>query len=124
MVGETQPENLTTRFKPLPGQKAKQGDGDIYIYNADGQLLTQIGLFQPAAPTTLQRAPGLRFDPGGDILPVEEPTLVQGFLEDSNVDPILEVTRLIEVQRAYENGRNLLSNDHERIRSLIETLGK
>jgi len=92
--------------------------------SAGGQLLTQIGLFQPADPNAMLRESGLRFDPGGDILPVEEPTLVQGFLEDSNVDPILEVTRLIEVQRAYENGRNLLSNDHERIRSLIETLGK
>ncbi len=39
LVGANQPENLTTRFKPLPGQEAKQGDGDIYIYDAEGNLL-------------------------------------------------------------------------------------
>jgi flagellar basal-body rod protein FlgF len=96
-------------------------DGTLSV---DGRALTQLGLFEPADPNTMIRETGLRFDPGVDILPVENPTIVQGFLEDSNVDPILEVARMIEVQRAYENGRNLLSSDHERIRALIETLGK
>ena len=61
------------------------------------------------------------FDPGPNfvrfgnsgIVPAGEPEPVvdridagvaQGFLEESNVNPVLEITRLIMVQRAFENG--------------------
>ena len=39
---------------------------------------------------------------------VEDGRVVQGFLEQSNVNPVAELARMIEVQRAYEYGQKLL----------------
>lgn len=96
-------------------------DGSI---SADGAPIGQVGLFQPVDPTALTRVGGVRFATDSGVEPLENGALVQGFLEASNVDPVLEVARMIEVQRAYERGRDLGSSEDERIRAVIQTLGK
>ena len=50
--------------------------------------------------------------------------LLQGFVEEYNVNPIAEVSRMIEVQRAYEMGQGLLDREDDRVRSVIRTLGR
>jgi len=79
---------------------------------------------RPVDPITMSRAAGTLFAVDGDIEPLETQSILQGFIEESNVNPILEMTRLIEVQRAYERGQNLLETEDERIRSVIQTLGR
>jgi hypothetical protein len=37
--GENQPEPLTTRHRPLPGHRKHLGDGDLWRYTADGELV-------------------------------------------------------------------------------------
>ena len=46
----------------------------------------------------------------------------QGFLEESNVNPVLEIARMIEVQRAYELGQSFLDQEDQRIRQAITSL--
>ncbi len=92
--------------------------------SADGQPFAQVGLVRPVDPITMSRAAGTLFAVDGDIEPLETQSILQGFIEESNVNPILEMTRLIEVQRAYERGQNLLETEDERIRSVIQTLGR
>ena len=48
-----------------------------------------------------------------DLMPVLDPNMVQGFVEQSNVNPIREMTRLIEFQRQYESAMNLASATDE-----------
>ena len=96
-------------------------DGTV---SADGDPIGQIGLVRPEDPVTMRRAEGTLFVVDGAIEPVEAPAILQGFLESSNVDPILEMTRMIEVQRAYERGQKLLESEDERIRSVVQTLGR
>jgi flagellar basal-body rod protein FlgF len=48
--------------------------------------------------------------------------LLQGYIEESNVDPIFDIARMIEVQRAYEMGQTFLDREDERIRGVISTL--
>ncbi len=91
--------------------------------SADGQPFGQVGLVRPVDPVTMSRAAGTLFKVDGPIEPVEAPVLLQGFIEESNVDPVLELTRMIEVQRAYERGQSLLYREDERIKSVIQTLG-
>jgi flagellar basal-body rod protein FlgF len=50
--------------------------------------------------------------------------MAQGFLESSNVDPILQMARMIEVQRAYELGQNFLKKEDERVRNALQTFVK
>ena len=49
---------------------------------------------------------------------------MQGFLENSNVNAIGQVARMIEVQRAYELGQSFLDSENERLREAMKTLIK
>lgn len=94
-------------------------DGTI---SAGGQPVGQIGLVTPIDPNSMIRESGVMFDAQGGFDPVQDPRMMQGFLEDSNVNPILQVARMIEVQRAYELGQSFLENEHERIRGVIQAI--
>lgn len=96
------------------------GDGTLSI---DGRAIGQIGVYQPEDPSTLTRAGDNRFAVEGEIVPQETWSLAQGFLEASNVEAVVEIARMIEVQRAYEQGGQFLAAENERIRNVIETLG-
>ncbi|NNG03047.1 MAG: flagellar basal-body rod protein FlgF [Inquilinus sp.] len=48
--------------------------------------------------------------------------LAQGMLERSNVKPILEMTRLIEISRQYQANQRLLETEHGRQRDSIRRL--
>jgi flagellar basal-body rod protein FlgF len=85
----------------------------------------QIGLVRPVAPLTTLREGGTRFDPGPEgFEPAIEGRILQGHLEASNVSAVDEITRMIEVQRAYELGQSFLDKEDRRVRNLIETMGK
>lgn len=103
------------------GQIGISRDGTV---SADGQPLAQIGLVRPADPSQLRRMTGTLHEALGEVIPVEDARLHQGFLEESNVNPISEMARLIEVQRAYEIGQKFMDREDERIRGVIQTLGR
>ena len=92
--------------------------------SADGNPVAQIGLWTPEDVTDMRRVEGVRFDPGGAPIPLENGQILQGFLERSNVDVVGQLARMIEVQRAYEFGQTFLDREDERIRSTIRTVGQ
>lgn len=92
--------------------------------SADGAPIGQVGLFQPADPVTLSRAAGTLFQVAGEVIPLDAPQILQGFLEESNVNPMTEMARMIEVQRAYERGQRMMDREDERIKGVIQTLGR
>jgi len=100
---------------------ALAADGTL---SADGQPLALIGTFLPADPGGMIREAGTRFRAEGGIRPAGPVRLMQGFLEASNVSPVQEMARMIEIQRAYELGQNFLDREDERIRSVVRVLGQ
>jgi flagellar basal-body rod protein FlgF len=48
----------------------------------------------------------------------------QGMLEGSNVKPVLEITRMIEVTRAYETMAKMMDSNAELSRRSVERMGK
>jgi flagellar basal-body rod protein FlgF len=90
---------------------------------ADGFPVDEVGLFD-ADPETLLREDGVLFRFEGEIGPAAESGVLQGFLEQSNVDPVVEMTRMIEVQRAYELGQSFLEMEDERMRGAVRTIGR
>jgi flagellar basal-body rod protein FlgF len=92
--------------------------------SADGVPITRIGLWQATDPNSLLHQSGTLYSAESGVEPIEEALLFQGFLEESNVNAVVEVARMIEVQRAYEIGQRLLDRDDERVRAVIQTLGR
>ena len=91
--------------------------------SADGKPLAQIGLWQPSDPLSLKHQSGTRFSSAG-VEPVAGSRLLQGYLEDSNVNPLTEIASMIAVQRAYELGQSFMDREDERARNVIQTLGR
>lgn len=106
-----------------PGAKniALAPDGTL---SADGLPLTQIGIFEPLDASSMIRESGVLFRADGGYLPVEQGILMQGFVEQSNVNPVAEMTRMIEVQRGYELSQKFLEREDDRIRSVVRILGQ
>ena len=103
------------------GQVAIGSDGTISV---DGNPVGQVGLVVPADPLRVTREGGTLFRAEGGTLPAEGGRVLQGFLEQSNVNPIVQIGRMIEVQRAYELGQSFLEAEDERIRGAIRTVGQ
>lgn len=91
--------------------------------SADGQPLTQIGLWQPIDPVELSRRAGVIFTAVSGVAPTDGGIILQGMVERSNVDPINQIARMIAVQRAYELGQSFLDAEDQRVRDFLRTAG-
>ncbi len=103
------------------GQIALAADGTLSV---NGNPLAQLGVVMPAEGAELTRENGVRFAVNGDLFPVENPAVFQGFLESSNVDPVTEIARMIQVQRAYEMGQGFLEKEDERMRGIMSLISR
>lgn len=94
--------------------------------SADGAPVAQIGLVTVEDQTKLFREAGVLFRAEAETVPVEPGAgrLAQGFLEQSNVNAVAEIARMIMVQRAYEYGQKLLDQEDDRITQTVNTLGR
>ena len=87
--------------------------GKIAVVQADDLAsLSKDGdnLYRNTSNATLQQAPNA--------------VVHQGMLESSNVQSVVEITKLIAVQRAYESMAKMMDNAAELTRSAVERLGK
>ena len=57
-------------------------------------------------------------------LDAEKTVIKQGYLEGSNVQAVIEMTRMIDVLREYQTVQNLMQSEHERLRSSAQRLAK
>jgi flagellar basal-body rod protein FlgF len=99
---------------------ALAADGTL---STNGQPIAQVGLWRPTDPLSLKHQAGTMFAADA-VEPAEGATILQGQLEDSNVEPVSEIARMIEVQRAYELGQKFLDAEDERVRGVIQALGR
>ncbi len=94
------------------------------VVTADNQQVGRIGVYAFENPQALEReADGLFRAPENAAQPFDEAKLEQGMIEASNVEPILEITRLIELSRAYENAAKIASDVHDQKKRAIDKLG-
>ncbi len=106
----------------IPPDAASIDVGSDGTLSVEGQLLGQIGVYRVEDLKDLVREGNTRFSTTGNIDPVDEPVVLHRFLEGSNVNAIAQVTRLIEIQRAYELGQSFLETEHERVRGALKAL--
>lgn len=80
----------------------------------DGLSFGRVGRFVPQNAQKMTSENGVLFDPQGPLAPSIQATVQSGYLEESNVDPILQIARMIEIQRAFEIGEKLAEQENER----------
>ena len=97
------------------------GDGMLAV-ERNGQILGKLGLFQLTA-NRLERIGNGLFRAAEPPEPIERPRFAQGFVEASNVNPVVELVRMIEIQRAFEMGQTLLQAEHDRISEVTNVAG-
>ena len=110
----------TVFIPPGVGKVTVAQDGTM---SADGKPLGKMGLWGPTDPLTLTHQQGTLFSASG-YQPVSTGQIMQGFLEESNVQPINEIATMISVQRAYQLGQSFLDREDDRSRNVIQTLGR
>ena len=106
----------------IPPGAASIAIGPDGTVSADGEQIARVGLFAAPDPARMLRTGGTLFAADGELEPAPDASIQQGFLEGSNVDPIAEISRMIEVQRAYEMGQTLLDREDKRIRDTIAAM--
>lgn len=100
--------NGTIQAEDIPGLQI--GQLDVVTFENE-QALMEVGSGLYATEQDPQPAPA-------------ETRVRQGFLEASNVQPVIELTQMIEVSRSYERASRMLDGEHERIRRAISELGR
>ncbi len=115
---------LDTAGAPIrvTGQEARiqiSGDGTI---SSESGPIGKIGVVEPADVNrmTAEGARLLRSD--SPTKPVKTPQLVQGAVEASNVQPILELTRMMAGLRSFEFTSQFVQSEGERQQSTIDKL--
>ncbi len=99
-------------------------DRDITI-TREGSISTNNGELGKLKVVKFRNEQNLRQVGGGMFTSPEQPEDVgrpkvfQGMLEQSNVQPIIEMTRMIEVQRAYAAAGSFISREDKRQLSMI-----
>jgi flagellar basal-body rod protein FlgF len=113
------------------GPIAIPADAGQITVTPKGDVATEQGLLGRLKVVTFEDPQGLK--PVGDNLydagdmaekPVEDPRVQQGMIEGSNVNPIVEMNRMVEVLRMYQATQRMLLADHDRIRTAIQKLAK
>ncbi len=107
----------------VPGTARSVSLGADGTLAADGQPVARIGAWAPVDRTELARQAGVLFTAPSGVEPADGARFVQGALEASNVDPVAQIARMIEVQRAYELGQSFLDAEDGRIRDFLRTVG-
>ncbi len=107
----------------LPPGASKIAVAQDGTLSADGAPVAHIGLWQPGDPLSLQHQAGTMFS-ADSVQPATGGVIMQGYLEDSNVEPVQEIARMIEVKRAYELGQSFMDQEDKRMRGVVDTLGR
>lgn len=106
-------------FVPPGVDVAVSADGTL---SADGAPLGQVGVVRPVNPQEMIREDGVMFRADAGFEPSPTARVLQGFVENSNVSPITQLARMIEIQRAYELGQSFLETEDERVRAALKAL--
>jgi flagellar basal-body rod protein FlgF len=62
--------------------------------------------------------------PNQEVKPVQNPMIAQGMIEGSNVNGIVEMTKLIDLQRSYGHANQMVEAESQRIRKTVDVWAK
>jgi flagellar basal-body rod protein FlgF len=124
---------VTSEGDPVQGEggdiRLTAESGDLHVAT-DGTLSTEtgrIGKLRLAAfddERALKKTGNSLYDAAGQAAQAaSEARIRQGMIERSNVEPVIEISRMIEVMRAYQSSADLTKTGEDLLKQAIEKLG-
>ncbi len=97
------------------------GDGKIA---ADGNVVGEIGVMQFADPQSLVREGNGLYSSSAQPAQATDGTLVQGMIEGANVQPVLEITHMMDILRSFQAAQQMVDGQHELAMAAINKIAK
>ncbi len=96
------------------------------IIHQNGNQVASLGLYEADFSNGFSRFENCGVippNPGNPVVDRMDVGVTQGYLEESNVDPIQQMSQLIMVSRAFENVTSLMRDNDTTLNEAIKTLG-
>lgn len=105
------------------GEPSVGADGTI---TQEGQVVGRLSVVRFDTLAALEKGGDGLYRNASNSTPLDatDARVRQGMLEGSNVNPILEITNLIEIQRAYESVTRMIEQNNDLSRRSVERLGR
>ena len=115
---------LTATGQPIvvpPGSNeiTVAGDGTI---SAGTESIGRVGVTNFANQQAMKREESNLYSSDAPPQPVPDARVIQGSLEESNINSVIELTKMISIHRTYAANQQLLQEEHQRVRRAITTL--
>jgi flagellar basal-body rod protein FlgF len=106
-----------------PGEISISPDG---VVSQGTERIGKVGVFKFDSLSALEKTGDNLYQNASNQQPSAAPDakIRQGMLESSNVNPIVQITRMIEVNRAYEQVSQMMNNEADLSRNSVARLGK
>ncbi|HEX3886016.1 MAG TPA: flagellar basal-body rod protein FlgF [Phenylobacterium sp.] len=106
-----------------PGAISISADG---IVSQGAERVGKIGVYKFDSLSALEKTGDNQYQNASNQqpIPTTDSKVRQGMLESSNVNPIVQITKMIEVNRAYEQVTQMMSSESDLSRNSVARLGK
>ncbi len=106
---------------PEGGEISVAGDGTV---SNDNGVLGRIRVVGFDDERQMKRGAGGLYSTDQEPVDRDNASVMQGALEGSNVEAIMEISRMMEVLRQHQSVARFLQDDHDRQQRVIRTLGQ
>ncbi len=107
------------RLSPADTDLTVKADGTLRSQNG---VIGQIAVVRPNDPNRITAEGGRLFRADVPTTPVARPKIIQGAVEDSNVQPIAEITRMISTERDFQFVTQMVEAEGQRRQSAIDKI--
>ncbi|MBC7905144.1 MAG: flagellar basal-body rod protein FlgF [Rhodospirillaceae bacterium] len=106
-------------FAPNETRIEIAGDGTVSTENG---TVAQLKVVRFANEQSMRKTGDSLYESSDEPEVVQRPQVVQGMMEESNVQPVIEITKMTELLRQYQAAQQMIDKEHERQMKTIEAL--
>lgn len=106
-------------FAPNETNVQVAGDGTVSTENG---IVARLKVVRFANEQQMRNAGDNLYDTAEEPQPVQRPQIVQGMMEESNVQPVVEITKMTELLRQYQSVQQMIDKENDRQLKAFEAL--
>lgn len=117
---------LDENSQPVQFQDGYSIDQDGYVKDRLNNIVTRIGVYTFEDSSSLRKIGYTLFEPtdeSGEAVAAENFRILPGYVELSNVNALMEMTKLIEAQRHFEISQKVVVVEDEMLAKLMSQVG-